>query len=357
MNIENSRRVLLAAAVVVVAIVVAVYFFSRQSGGTKPGPTIAAGLPGKPLPAAITATASPPQAATPVIPAGPTAADAATLTVPQLLNNAAKALSEERLVEPAGNNAVEYYLLVLERDKGNRSAQDGLREMFPLATSAVEQQINAGQLDASLRMINLLGKADPTNYTLTILRNKLDLKKRQVDHDQQKRDQDKRDQDKLLAAARNQPATPAPVSATPTATTSAAPAGANAAPASAGPVAAPVQKPAAQAAVVPAVAGTSSPAPAALGENRAATLVKKTAPNYPPDAARKHEEGWVEVGFTVDADGHVKDAAVVGASPARVFNDSALRAIEGWTFQPRLENGKPVEEHVKSRIEFKLGAG
>ncbi|HEY8009936.1 MAG TPA: energy transducer TonB [Rudaea sp.] len=259
-------------------------------------------------------------------------------------------MSEQRLVEPQGNNAVEYYLLVLERDKDNRSAQDGLREMFPLATGAVEQQINAGQVDASLRMINLLGKADPTNYTLTILRNKLDLKKRQVERDQQKRDQDKRDQDKLLATARNQPAASAPAPAPTTTAAAAAPPPAAASPA-------PAQNSAAQtAAALPAAAAASSnPAvPAAGGENRAAVLVTKTAPNYPPDAARKHEEGWVEVGFTVGADGHVKDAAVIGASPARVFNESALRAIASWTFTPRLENGKAVEEHIRSRIEFKL---
>ena len=354
MNIENSRRVLLGAAAVVVAIVLAVYFFLQSGGGSKPATTVAAGPAStSPPSAAAPASENPPQAA-PAVPAGPTAPDAATLTVPELLKNAAKALSEQRLVEPAGNNAVEYYLLVLERDKDNRSAQDGLREMFPVATGAVEQQINAGQIDASLRMINLLGKADPTNYTLTILRNKLDLKKRQVDRDQQKRDQDKRDQDKLLAAARNPPAAtaPAPGAAAP-ATTTAAPAPAPA-PASSP---AQAQNAAAQtAAALPAAAAASSnpAAPAAGSENRAATLVTKTPPNYPPDAARKHEEGWVEVGFTVGADGHVKDAAVIGASPARVFNESALRAIASWTFAPRLENGKAVEEHIRSRIEFKL---
>ena len=354
MNIENSRRVLLGAAAVVVAIILAVYFFSRGGGGSKPAPTVAAVPAGTPPPPAAPASESPPQTAA-AVPAGPTAPDAATLTVPELLNNAAKALSEQRLVEPQGNNAVEYYLLVLERDKDNRSAQDGLREMFPLATGAVEQQINAGQTDASLRMINLLGKADPTNYTLTILRNKLDLKKRQVERDQQKRDQDKRDQDKLLATARNQPAATAPAPGAATPVTAAA---ANAAPTpAAGASPAPAQNSTAQTAVALPAAAAASLNPAALaagGENRAAALVTKTAPNYPPDAARKHEEGWVEVGFTVGADGHVKDAAVIGASPARVFNESALRAIASWTFTPRLENGKPVEEHIRSRIEFKL---
>ncbi len=349
MNIQNSRRGLLFGAVaVVVAIVLAVYFFSGQSGSVKPAPAVVAvpkaGAPAPVLPA----TEAPPPAV--AVPAGPTAPEAATLTVPELLKNAAKALSEQRLVEPAGNNAVEYYLLVLERDKNNASAQDGLREMFPLATGAVEQQINAGQIETSQRMINLLSRSDPTNYTLTILRNKLDLKKRQVERDQ------KRDQDKQLAAnaLRNPPAATAPAPG------QAAPAPATTAPATrtaALPSPAPAQNPVAQTPAAPAASSASSPAPPAGGENRVATLVKRTDPSYPPEAARRREEGWVEVGFTVDPDGHVKDATVVSANPARVFNESALRAIASWTFQPRLENGKPVEEHVKSRIEFKLGAG
>jgi protein TonB len=286
------------------------------------------------------------------------------MSVSELLKNAGAAVGANRLIEPAGNNAAEYYLAVLDKDSSNNAARDGLREMFPLATGAIEQQINAGQLDEGMRAITLLGRADPNNYTLTILRNKLDLKKKQMD-----RDQDKRDQEKTLAAnaARNAntPATAAPPAAEPppaapgaaTATTSAPTSGAAPATAAATPASSPVP-----AAAAPASSPVSAPAPSAVAaaaasegaESRGATLVQKVNPNYPPDAARKHQEGWVEVGFTVGSDGHVKDATVVGANPARVFNEAALRAVESWTFQPRLEAGKPVEQHIKSRIEFKL---
>ena len=53
-------------------------------------------------------------------------------------------------------------------------------------------------------------------------------------------------------------------------------------------------------------------------------------------------------------DGTVANATVVNAEPARVFNTSALRAVERWTFKPRMENGKPVEEKIRRRIQFKL---
>ncbi len=69
---------------------------------------------------------------------------------------------------------------------------------------------------------------------------------------------------------------------------------------------------------------------------------------------RKHTEGWVEVEFTVAADGSVTNATVVNANPARVFNTAALSAVGRWTFKPRMENGKPVEEKMRRRIEFKF---
>jgi len=101
-----------------------------------------------------------------------------------------------------------------------------------------------------------------------------------------------------------------------------------------------------------------APAPAApAGETRSAELVKSAAPEYPREAFIKHTEGWVEVEFTVTPEGTVTNATVASAQPARVFNEAALRAVQRWTFKPRLDNGKPTEERMKRRIEFKLGAG
>jgi len=45
---------------------------------------------------------------------------------------------------------------------------------------------------------------------------------------------------------------------------------------------------------------------------------------------------------------------VVNANPPRLFNAAALRAIADWKFQPRLENGQPAEQTMRTRIEFKL---
>jgi len=273
-----------------------------------------------------------------------------SLSVSELLKRAGSALADSRFVAPPGNNAAEYYLAVLDKDSNNNAARDGLREMFPMATGAIEQQINAGQLDEGKRAIELMGKADPNNYALTILRGKLDLKRKQVDTDKEKQAA----QEKALAAQKaaqaNAPATaaaPAPATTT-TPTTAAAPA---AAPPPAPVAAAPAPAPAVATAPAPAPAAAS---PAGGAETRAAKLISRVSPIYPSDAARSRQEGWVEVAFTVSADGKVKDASVVTATPPRIFNAAALRSVQGWVFQPRLENGKPVEQSIRTRIEFKL---
>ena len=78
------------------------------------------------------------------------------LTVDQLFKEARTALNEQRLVSPPGNNALEFYLKILEREPGNSGAQDALRELFTFAASAAEQDINARNIDNA----NLLVIAD-----------------------------------------------------------------------------------------------------------------------------------------------------------------------------------------------------
>jgi protein TonB len=78
-------------------------------------------------------------------------------------------------------------------------------------------------------------------------------------------------------------------------------------------------------------------------------------PEYPIRAAQRGIEGWVEVEFTISPTGTVKDAAVVGYYPSSVFNNAALRAIRRWKYNPKIENGEPVERPgVIVRLTFQL---
>ena len=263
-----------------------------------------------------------------------------TMSVDQLLAEARKALAEQRLVAPAGDNAVEYYVSVLAKDPKNRDAQGALREIFPFAEPVVEQAVNQGNLDEAQREIDLLAKADPNNYTLTILRAKLDAARKLADRAQQQKQQDlakqqAQQQQQLLAAqqagATRQAAEVAPKPAAEAGRPAPVPAPAVAAP-----------KPVA--------------APAAM-ENRDAQITRMVPPKYPLQAARDNQQGWVEVEFTVTADGSVSNARVVDAEPRRVFDRAAIEAVSRWQFKPALINGTPTAVVLKRKLEFKLGGG
>jgi protein TonB len=63
----------------------------------------------------------------------------------------------------------------------------------------------------------------------------------------------------------------------------------------------------------------------------------------------------VLVEFTITGTGSVKDAKVVDAKPATIFNDAALKAIGRWRYNPKVENGQPVERRgVRTIIRFDL---
>jgi len=100
------------------------------------------------------------------------------MTVAELLAAAQNAYIHGRLVAPASDNAIEYYEATLRKDSNNRVAKDALRESFPYAATQVEHAIAQDNFDEANREIALLAEVDPGNYTLTILRNKLDARQK-----------------------------------------------------------------------------------------------------------------------------------------------------------------------------------
>lgn len=304
--------------------------------------------------ATVAPASSGPAASTPAAsaeaPAAP--ADLDSLSVGDLNKAARAAIGENRMVSPPGNNALEFYLRILARQPGDSNATDALRELFPFATGSVEDQINQGNFDEASRIMALLAQADPSNYTLTILRTRLDAKKRQLDQQQAQ----------AAAAAARTPAQ-ATTAAPGTATTAGPPAETAAAeapqPSSAATATAP--RAATETARATPVAPPPEPTPAApvvtepAGETRDARVVAPPRPVYPAAAVRSRQSGWVEVEFTVNADGSVGDARVVASNPARIFDREAVSAVQRARFDPRLERGQPVAQTLRRRIEFKLG--
>ena len=268
-----------------------------------------------------------------------------TMSVDQLMNAAQKALKEDRLVAPAGDNAFDYYLEVLKKSPNNRAAQDALRETFPYGAQTVDQTINQKNFAEAQREINLLASADPTNYTLTILRSKLDAARKVATQQQAAQQQAQQasaaEKVRLAAAAsalKQQQAQAALVRQQQD-------------------QAAALKQQQAQAAAQAQQAAALKQQQAqqtAQNLNREAQIVRQVPPQYPLDAARNGEQGWVDVEFTVDADGSVTNAHVTDAQPRRVFDRAALEAVNRWQFKPALINGRPTAVVLKRRVEFKL---
>lgn len=278
----------------------------------------------------------------------PPPANVAAMDLNQLLAEARTAMNEQRYLAPTGNNAFEFYLRVLEKEPGNKVASDALRETFPFAATSAEQAINSRDFNEAQRQIDLLAKADPANFTLTILRSKLDAQRKTLDKQQQLAlEQEKANQlaatqkaaaDKLAAdqLAERQKAQLAEQQKAAQASTA--------------------QQPRQQASANPSATGGDS-ASADSGSDAGTTtavLVKGSPARYPTAAMRARQEGWVLVSFTVDPDGKTSNVKVVESQPRRVFDRAAIDAVERYLFTPAMNGGTAVSSTKQQRIEFKL---
>ncbi|HEY7753581.1 MAG TPA: TonB family protein [Steroidobacteraceae bacterium] len=81
---------------------------------------------------------------------------------------------------------------------------------------------------------------------------------------------------------------------------------------------------------------------------------KVVAPTYPQRALERGIQGWVDIEYTIGADGTVHDAVVKAAEPAGTFDRAALNAVERWRYEPRLINGAAVDTRVSTRVRFQL---
>jgi len=81
----------------------------------------------------------------------------------------------------------------------------------------------------------------------------------------------------------------------------------------------------------------------------------RVEPTYPIRAQERGIQGWVQVEFTISPRGTVVDPQVTAYEPSSIFNQSALRAIRRWKYNPKIVDGKPVSRPgVKVRLDFSL---
>lgn len=96
-----------------------------------------------------------------------------------------------------------------------------------------------------------------------------------------------------------------------------------------------------------------APAPTALADTPPQRIAEYSpAPEYPASALRGNVSGTVVLDVDVDASGRPLKVGFARRSGSRALDRAALRAVQGWRFQPAMAGGQPVPGQVQIPIEF-----
>lgn len=91
------------------------------------------------------------------------------------------------------------------------------------------------------------------------------------------------------------------------------------------------------------------------GSDQDVVPLVRVDPEYPPRAKQRGIEGWVVVEFTISPVGTVQNAQIVDSDPKYVFDRAALRAVRKWKYNPKIQDGNPVERPgVQVRLRFEI---
>ncbi len=287
------------------------------------------------------------QAAPAPTPESVVSASVAAMGVDQLREAANKAYNDNRLYAPAGDNAMEYYLALRDKQPGDAGASSALSDLLPMTVIATEQGIAREDFDEAKRLLALIGKADANHPALERLKASIGsnearqqqlatAQKLSAEEETKRRDELARkreeDQKKLQEQQRlqvqQQEQTQRETAQREAAQREAAQREA-------------AQREAAQREEAQRQQAAAPPPPAAARPAAAATELRAVSvpgPKYPPAAQRAGASGSVQVEFTVGTDGAVSSARVVSSDGVRQFQREfereALNAVKRWRFQP-----------------------
>ncbi len=304
---------------------------------------LAACSPKQPETATGEAASTPTAAQTSSTPAAPDAtrpaAEASTqvkaMSADDLREAARKALSANRIYAPGGDNAVEYYLALRDKQPDDAATASALTDLMPYTVIAAEQSINRKDFGEAGRLAGLIAKADPAAPALPRLTHAIEagekLAAQQEVSDEAKAkaaaEAKAKETQRLAEQAAQQKQAAAALAA------QQAQAQAEQERQAAAARAAEAQQK--QAAAAPKPAAPPPPAPVAAAQAaQELRIVSAPAPRYPPDAFRAGTSGEVVVEITVGPDGSVSNARVVRATPTRVFDREAINAVRRWKFEP-----------------------
>jgi protein TonB len=276
----------------------------------------------------------------------------------QLRTEASKAYGENRLYAPAGNNAMEYYLALRDKQPADAGASSALTDLLPMTVIATEQGIAREDFADAKRLAALIEKADAQHPALSRLKASIAsgetaalarvASQKLTAEEEAKRQEElakkrEEDQRKLQEQQRQQAATatPAPAAGQTPAQQQAA---AEAERQRAADAEAERQRAAAAAAEQQRqqqAAAQQAPAQPARAASNELRPVSQPGPRYPQAAQRAGAGGSVQVEFTVNTDGSVTGVRAVSSDGPRQyqreFEREALAAVKRWRFQPVAE--------------------
>lgn len=269
----------------------------------------------------------------------------------ELRRRAAAAMRAGRLYAPAGDNAVEHYLVLRERAPEDAGVRGALTELQPYLLIAAEQALASAAFEEAQRLLELIASNDPGAPALPRLHESLR---------------------NAWTTAERQRAAKATPTAVPGQTEALVPAGRPVAPEDPAPgppeivgvdadgtrsvpprppeqaLEPTTERDAARAPSRQSPAAPSPPAeePAAATAATTPRLLEDSLPRYPLILLNRRVEGQVVVVVDIAADGRVADAKVQSAQPEEVFDRAALAAARRWRFEPG-EDGRIVARTLR----------
>jgi beta-lactamase regulating signal transducer with metallopeptidase domain len=85
-----------------------------------------------------------------------------------------------------------------------------------------------------------------------------------------------------------------------------------------------------------------------------AKLLTSVYPKYPNTAKRKRIETDIEVTFTIDTNGYIRDIQYDGNGRVNYFRNTIRSSLEKWRFTPASYNNKPVESTMSKIFSFSI---
>jgi protein TonB len=162
----KSKGVMIGIAAAVVVAAGAGWYFMKGSSTQAP-PAASAAAPATP-------------AATSAAGQADTGAVAPVASLDEVLEKARFAMDERRYIEPAKNNALEYFRQVLVLDKNNAEATEGLRRLGGLLIARARTALDERRFDNALAELEAARSIDPNDQRLVEVDAKLDSMRAQT---------------------------------------------------------------------------------------------------------------------------------------------------------------------------------